>query len=325
MDTVFYNSPDRVPVLTGDRVTVRRFLFWKFTGSVVYVPGISPKRRDMEDETVIEPAARWRRICIKYENGVFDKEDVAADRVLKDAKIKFISRGDPSIGITPDDVISEEDEYGREDDALFPPKPGIRLLKTTERRMSKLGGDPNLPDNIEWPKNPQGIELDLLAQIHCPELPGGLGLPEKGTLFFFYDCNEQVWGLYPEKDRAFWEIVYTEDSIPMEPRQRSTESKGNEFREVFVKFQQFESALSDAYRIGGENDRHQLLGHPLWIQTMVGDIDKEYILLLQIDSDDHKDGPGWMWGDAGRIYFTIKPEDLTSHRFDKAKIKLECD
>ena len=94
--------------------------------------------------------------------------------------------------------------------------------------------------------------------------------------------------------------------------------------EVFIKFQVFESALSDAYRVGEETDRHQLLGHPLWIQTQACEIDKEQILLLQLDSDDHEDGPGWMWGDAGRIYFTIKPEDLAACRFDNAEMTLEC-
>lgn len=44
-------------------------------------------------------------------------------------------------------------------------------------------------------------------------------------------------------------------------------------------------------------------------------------LLLQIDSD--KDGPGWMWVDAGRIYFWIKRQDLRSLRFDDAWLILQ--
>jgi len=316
MNTVAYNNEDKTPVQLGDRVTIRRFLFWKYSGTVVYVPGISPKRKDMEYNGL-----QW--IAVKYDDGSFVQEVVDPEiHELCNKNVKFISRGDQSVGITPDDVISEEDEYGREDDALFPPKPGIRLLKTSEYSLNKLSGNPNLPDGVEWPKNPKGIELDLLAQFQCEDLPRGLGLPGSGMLYFFYDIKAMPWG-YEPSDKEHWKIIYTGLPPSSEPRSRTTKSNG-EFREVFLKFQQFESALSDAYRVGEETDRHQLLGHPLWIQTMPEVMDKERILLLQIDSDDHEDGPGWMWCDAGRIYFTIKPEDLAARRFDRAILTLEC-
>lgn len=41
---------------------------------------------------------------------------------------------------------------------------------------------------------------------------------------------------------------------------------------------------------------------------------KDWRLLLQIDTDEH--GPGWIWGDVGRIYFWIKQQDLAARRFD---------
>ena len=43
---------------------------------------------------------------------------------------------------------------------------------------------------------------------------------------------------------------------------------------------------------------------------------KDWRLLLQIDSDD--DGPGWMWGDVGRLYYCIHRDDLSARRFDGA-------
>jgi uncharacterized protein YwqG len=45
-------------------------------------------------------------------------------------------------------------------------------------------------------------------------------------------------------------------------------------------------------------------------------------LLLQIDTDE--DGPGWMWGDVGRIYFWVKQQDVRSLRFDDAWLVLQC-
>lgn len=48
----------------------------------------------------------------------------------------------------------------------------------------------------------------------------------------------------------------------------------------------------------------------------------DWRLLLQIDTDE--EGPGWMWGDCGKIYFWIKQHDLKSLRFDDAWLILQC-
>ena len=94
---------------------------------------------------------------------------------------------------------------------------------------------------------------------------------------------------------------------------------------------------------------HRLLGHPQVIQSPMelecqlasngihcggavhferaeartlesGEVD--WRLLLQIDTDE--DGPGWMWGDVGRIYFWLKKQDLLSLRFDDAWLIFQC-
>ncbi|QSW91007.1 DUF1963 domain-containing protein [Flavobacterium endoglycinae] len=50
-------------------------------------------------------------------------------------------------------------------------------------------------------------------------------------------------------------------------------------------------------------------------------IDK-WNLLFQIDSNE--DQSGMMWGDAGRLYFWIKEEDLKEERFEKNWLILQC-
>jgi len=45
-------------------------------------------------------------------------------------------------------------------------------------------------------------------------------------------------------------------------------------------------------------------------------------LLLQIDSDD--ENSDMMWGDAGRLYFWIKEEDLRQKRFDECWLISQC-
>jgi uncharacterized protein YwqG len=48
----------------------------------------------------------------------------------------------------------------------------------------------------------------------------------------------------------------------------------------------------------------------------------DWMLLLQIDTDE--DGPGWMWGDCGRIFFWIRRQDLRERRFQRAWCILQC-
>lgn len=48
----------------------------------------------------------------------------------------------------------------------------------------------------------------------------------------------------------------------------------------------------------------------------------DWRLLLQIDSDE--DGPGWMWGDAGRLYYWIRRQDLAALNFLKTWLCLQC-
>jgi uncharacterized protein YwqG len=47
----------------------------------------------------------------------------------------------------------------------------------------------------------------------------------------------------------------------------------------------------------------------------------DWILLFQIDSDEDA---GWMWGDAGRIYYWIRRQDLAAGVFDRVWLVLQC-
>jgi uncharacterized protein YwqG len=107
--------------------------------------------------------------------------------------------------------------------------------------------------------------------------------------------------------------------------------------------------------LGGESDEeasapiHQLLGHAAEVQGdmasecqlvsngiyLGGDkpIDEarvkalepgaaDWRLLLQIDTDE--EGPDWMWGDCGRLYFWIRREDLARRDFSGVWVVLQC-
>lgn len=108
-------------------------------------------------------------------------------------------------------------------------------------------------------------------------------------------------------------------------------------------------AFRDQLGEGTSSPRHRLLGHPDSIQgTMelecqlasngvyVGGPEgyqtaeakrleagaADWQLLLQIDTDE--DGPGWMWGDVGTIYFWIRKQDLLAREFGNVWLVFQC-
>jgi uncharacterized protein YwqG len=48
----------------------------------------------------------------------------------------------------------------------------------------------------------------------------------------------------------------------------------------------------------------------------------DWRLLLQIDTDE--EGPGWMWGDVGSIYFWIRKQDLALRNFENVWLVFQC-
>ena len=71
------------------------------------------------------------------------------------------------------------------------PYPPIDMPKT----QSDLGGSPQLPAGIEWPRASDGTALHFLAAIDCAELPKtNAPLPASGLLLFFARIDEEmVW------------------------------------------------------------------------------------------------------------------------------------
>ncbi|MEU9448730.1 DUF1963 domain-containing protein [Streptomyces sp. NPDC048277] len=48
-------------------------------------------------------------------------------------------------------------------------------------------------------------------------------------------------------------------------------------------------------------------------------------LLAQFDSDSDSDSDARMtWGGEGTLYWLIRPEDLAAHRFDQARLTVQC-
>lgn len=255
---------------------------------------------------------------------------------------------------------------------------------------SRLGGEPALPQSLDWPVRANGRPLSFLAQIALADVPRlrNLSLPDQGWLWFFYDERGDTedggpWGYDPD-DRdghrvLFWQgsadnlvtrsrppqgnvpafqptSVRIEQgwSVPdlAEPQMQNLNSRleasdGGSYA-YFTDYSVFRDALAGS---NVERPRHHLGGWPEIIQNpmqmecqyvtngiYLGDSSgyddprtsalqegiEDWVLLLQLDTDDEESGPGWMWGDCGMLYFWIRQQDLEARRFDRTWCILQC-
>lgn len=124
--------------------------------------------------------------------------------------------------------------------------------KRRKSGLSKIGGLPDLPANVDWPVRDayklrdRGIPdlsakddrsgrlaayyaspqpLSFLAQIDlaeiAPVLPAEPGLPTAGMLYFFYDAVYEAWG-YDPYDAPGFAVIYSEAASRLAPRDPPT-------------------------------------------------------------------------------------------------------
>lgn len=75
-------------------------------------------------------------------------------------------------------------------------KQGVELYKETGH--SRVGGDPDLPANVEWPLDSNGVPMTFLAQLRLNELvthEAAALLPAQGMLYFFVGRDEPAYGI----------------------------------------------------------------------------------------------------------------------------------
>lgn len=73
--------------------------------------------------------------------------------------------------------------------------------------QSRFGGTPDTPPDFVWPTR-DGRPLAFLAQIDLTQVRAP-ELPAAGWLLFFYDAEEQPWGLEPQ-DATGSKVIYVE-------------------------------------------------------------------------------------------------------------------
>lgn len=209
---------------------------------------------------------------------------------------------------------------------------------------SKLGGRPDLPASVDWPVL-RGSPLSFVAQVDLDSVavmdPSGV-LPSSGLLSFFYSID------HPSESDGAPEgvVVFTEAGTSLS-RREFPRALGFANRYAAVPFAgepemvlpawtdpileavELSEPESDAFwnRLldSSEGPSHRLLGHPSEIQTSqfqpavcaraLGGDTAEWTLLAQFDNDV---AAGMDWGDAGRLFYWVRRNDLAAARFDRA-------
>ncbi len=171
-----------------------------------------------------------------------------------------------------------------------------RKTKSVSPGASKIGGRPWLPRDFEWPSFTDANEgetrpLSFLCQIDLADVKrydAEGALPDRGMLYFFYECESFCWGFDPE-DNGCARVFYFENTENFTPTELP-EGIAEEYLipEMAVKFKAQKSYPSyeelDLYadidcdwddydeiltRLGAdtESEHHKLLGYADVIQS----------------------------------------------------------
>lgn len=217
---------------------------------------------------------------------------------------------------------------------------------------SRFDSVPDVPFGFEWPCTPSGTMLECLAQIDLSELheeDGATTLPASGWLLFFVGQDDSLGGDFVARALHLEPQPLTRWATHA-PRLWTRQTCRLDFEAIYTLPDARDECVRQRIEFVGAHDehyvalqerlsngaRHYLLGYP---RAISGDVraeaarsagparpvrdavpptGEEYALLLQLDSD--PDGPGWMWGDAGSIYFLIRKRDLAARRFEKTQV-----
>jgi uncharacterized protein YwqG len=254
---------------------------------------------------------------------------------------------------------------------LARPKIDLILTPTDESKIqtakSKIGGQPHLPKDQEWPKNENGKSLSFIGQINFEETSNydkSELLPKQGLLSFFYCSDQEAWGFDP-KDKDRFKVIYTNKVTDLTKQNFPTDLESHSiFKPNILTFSSslslptwqedsidglIQDEDSDNYMDASGGSENQILGYANCVQGTMelecqlvtnglycGDSTgyqdtkrkefeagkHDWVLLLQIDSEEDK--TGMMWGDCGRIYFWIRKQDLLNKNLDRTWCILQC-
>lgn len=215
---------------------------------------------------------------------------------------------------------------------------------------SKYGGQPDVPEDFQWPLDNNNRPLSLLLQINCSDLTPLASedyLPKSGHLYFFYELGEQNWEGAENSIRVIYidtqhnelhRIDYpktltnefklkervisfkTKDSYPSF---QDFSNQNTEYKHIIDKVESFNEARNRLESEPSINAIGTMFGYADLIHdAIVNDLNAN-ILLLQLSSIED-DSYELLFGDCGDIYFYISHQDLKNKDFRNLKFELQC-
>jgi uncharacterized protein YwqG len=156
----------------------------------------------------------------------------------------------------------------------------LNLGEPSSEAVTRLGGTPNLPEDIPWPLRRNGDPHSFIAQVDLARLEPieGLPLPASGSLFFFCDSVDIPAGFNPS-DRDGFKVIYSasplsENALCPTPRRLSEE-------QVFKGF-----TLNPKFELVSPPWRGNAIAR---LQLSESNLDK-YASLFNIDQTTHRIG-----------------------------------
>jgi len=234
----------------------------------------------------------------------------------------------------------------------------LTLINETPSKItqSKIGGNPALPLEFDYPLDVNNKEMLHLAQINFEEMPAIEGFPKKGVLQFYISAYAEMMGLdFDEPTQAKnFRVLYHEninpennlqsdfsflDDLPFSPiRYKKPKKIKFELGEEVIGTLDYRFAtlvgeamqakvkgdayydLEEEYADAIKNDGHKIGGYPTFTQEDPRE-DSHEVLLLQIDTDEKN---GVVWGDMGVCNFFINSKDLEKLDFSNVWYNWDC-
>lgn len=215
---------------------------------------------------------------------------------------------------------------------------------------SKYGGQPDVPEDFQWPLDDNSRPLSLLLQINCSDLTtldhAGY-LPTAGHLYFFYELGEQNWEGTDNSIRVIYmdtqqTKLHREDypkTLPNEfrlkeravsflskdsyPSLQDFSNQNTEYQHDTDKVESFNEARVRLQSESSINVIGTMFGYADLIHDIIVEDLNTNILLLQLTSI-KDDSYELLFGDYGNIYFYISRRDLKNKNFKNIKFELQC-
>ncbi|MGM9478077.1 YwqG family protein [Pedobacter sp. GSP4] len=225
-------------------------------------------------------------------------------------------------------------------------------------RNSSFGSYPCLPKGFDYPRDKNGNFMYPLAQINFSEFPPLENFPKSGYLQFYIAADDMYGISFEEKVPSDIKVLFFEESdlasanedlsfldevlgsglSPVdEPHALSFELKTEydglgdvnglseedfNLNGILAANPKIKKQIEDAVYENFSPTGHKLGGYAYFTQWDPRDAkvpQSNYILLFQMDSDDHI-----IWGDLGVANFFIDPVDLANKDFSRVFYHWDC-